>query len=50
MTPENAAGAVAQPGELTPENAAMLDEYAIHLQRSPLTGYSPRTYLGVELG
>jgi site-specific recombinase XerD len=24
----------------------MLAEYAIHLQRSPLTGHSPRTYLG----
>jgi site-specific recombinase XerC len=31
---------------LTPENAAVLAEYAGHLARSPLTGHSPRTYLG----
>ena len=46
MTPENAASAVAQPGELTPENAELLAKYAGHLERSPLTGHSPRTYLG----
>jgi site-specific recombinase XerD len=46
MTPENAAAAVAQPSELTPENATLLAEYARHLARSPLTGHSPRTYLG----
>jgi hypothetical protein len=31
---------------LTPENAGLLARYADHLERSPLTGYSPRTYLG----
>jgi hypothetical protein len=46
VPPENAASAVAQPGKLTPENAELLAEYAGHLQRSPLTGHSPRTYLG----
>ena len=46
MTPENAANAVAQPTELTPENAAVLAEYAGHLEHSPLSGHSPRTYLG----
>jgi site-specific recombinase XerC len=46
VTPENAASAVAQLGKLTPENAELLAEYAGHLQRSPLTGHSPRTYLG----
>ena len=46
MTPENAASAVAQPSELTPENAPLLGEYADHLQHSPLAGHTPRTYLG----
>ena len=46
MTPENAASAVVQPGELTPENAELLAEYAGHLEHSPLSGHSPRTYLG----
>jgi len=46
MTPENAASTVAQHPELTPENAAMLAEYADHLEHSPLTGHTPRTYLG----
>ena len=46
MTPENAASAVAQPSELTPENAELLAEYASHLEHSPLTGHTPRTYLG----
>jgi integrase/recombinase XerD len=46
VTPENAATAVVQPGELTPENAALLAEYAAHLEHSPLTGHTPRTYLG----
>jgi site-specific recombinase XerC len=46
MTPENAASAVVQPTKLTPENAMLLAEYASHLERSPLTGHSPRTYLG----
>ena len=31
---------------MTPENAELLAEYAGHLERSPLTGHSPRTYLG----
>jgi site-specific recombinase XerC len=46
MTPENAASAAARTPELTPENAAVLAEYADRLARSPLTGHSPRTYLG----
>jgi site-specific recombinase XerC len=46
MTPENAAGQTAQPAGLTPENAELLAQYAGHLGRSPLTGHSPRTYLG----
>jgi site-specific recombinase XerD len=46
MTPENAASAVAQTPELTPENAKLLAEYADHLEHSPLTGHTPRTYLG----
>ena len=46
MTPENAARAAAQAADLTPENAALLAGYAGHLQRSPLTGHTPRTYLG----
>ena len=46
MTPENAANAVAQAPELTPENAAVLAAYAAHLERSPLSGHTPRTYLG----
>ncbi|MGH3201344.1 MAG: tyrosine-type recombinase/integrase [Streptosporangiaceae bacterium] len=31
---------------MTPENATVLAEYADHLVHSPLTGHSPRTYLG----
>jgi hypothetical protein len=46
VTPENAAEQPAQPTGLTPENAELLAEYADHLERSPLTGHSPRTYLG----
>jgi site-specific recombinase XerC len=46
MTPENAARAATQPAELTPENAKLLAEYARRLERSPLSGHSPRTYLG----
>jgi site-specific recombinase XerD len=46
MTPENAAGTVAQPSELTPENTALLAEYATHLEHAPLSGHTPRTYLG----
>lgn len=46
MTPENAAEQPTQRAGLTPENAKLLDEYAGHLQRSPLRGHSPRTYLG----
>jgi integrase/recombinase XerC len=37
---------MAEHAGLTPENAAMFAEYAIHLKRSPLRGHSPRTYLG----
>jgi len=46
VTPENAAGTVAQPSELTPENMALLAEYATHLEHAPLSGHTPRTYLG----
>jgi integrase/recombinase XerC len=46
MTPENAAGQPTQASGLTPENAALLAGYADHLERSPLSGHSPRTYLG----
>ncbi len=35
-----------QPAGLTPENAELLTQYAGHLERSPLSGHSPRTYLG----
>ena len=45
MAPENAARAVAQASELTPENAVLIAEYADHLEHSPLTGHTPRTYL-----
>jgi len=46
MTPENAVKTPSLSGELTPENAALLAEYADHLAHSPLSGHSPRTYLG----
>jgi site-specific recombinase XerD len=46
MAPENAAERPAQRAGLTPENAKLLAEYVGHLERSPLTGHSPRTYLG----
>ena len=46
MTPENAARAVVQDADLTPENAELLAKYADHLEHSPLSGHSPRTYLG----
>ncbi len=46
MTPENAVSAVTQTPELTPENAELLAKYADHLEHSPLTGHTPRTYLG----
>jgi integrase/recombinase XerC len=46
MAPENAASAAAQPAGLTPENAKVLAGYARRLERSPLSGHSPRTYLG----
>ena len=47
MTPENAGGAASQAVDLTPENADLLAKYADHLEHSPLSGHSPRTYLGV---
>ena len=50
MTPENAAEQLPQPTGLTPENAELLAEYADHLERSPLTGHSPHTYLGAIRG
>jgi hypothetical protein len=46
VTPENAASTIAQTADLTPENAELLSEYAGHLKHSPLSGHSPRTYLG----
>ena len=46
MTPENTASDVDQSAGLTPENTALLAEYAAHLEHSPLSGHSPRTYLG----
>ncbi len=49
MTPENAASATGQRPGLTPENAELLAHYAGHLERSLLTGHSPRTYLGAVL-
>ncbi|HET9973160.1 MAG TPA: tyrosine-type recombinase/integrase [Streptosporangiaceae bacterium] len=47
MAPENTASRRNQRPELTPENTAWLAEYRAHLDRSPLTGHSRRTYLGV---
>jgi hypothetical protein len=46
VSPENAVGATAQRTGLTPENAELLAKYGGHFERSPLTGHSPRTYLG----
>ena len=46
MTPENAASAVVQAAELTPENTKLLAGYADHLEHAPLSGHTPRTYLG----
>jgi site-specific recombinase XerD len=46
MTPENAVAARNGPAVLTPENAAVLAEYADHLEHSPLSGHTPRTYFG----
>lgn len=46
MTPENAVKASGQDQELTPENTELLHKYADHLEHSPLTGHTPRTYLG----
>jgi site-specific recombinase XerD len=46
MIPENAARASRQRPELTPENTVLLAEYEKHLARAPLSGHTPRTYLG----
>ncbi|SRR5579871_777711 len=46
MAPENTAIRRNQHPGLTPENTALLSEYAAHLEHSPLSGHSPRTYLG----
>jgi integrase/recombinase XerD len=46
MTPENAVSARRERAELTPENAELLAGYAVHLERTPLSGHTPRTYLG----
>jgi hypothetical protein len=40
------ASAVIQGADLAPEDAKLLVRYADHLERSPLTGHSPRTCLG----
>jgi site-specific recombinase XerD len=50
MTPENASKTDPQPARLTPENAALLAEYADHLRHMPLRGHTPRTYLGAVRG
>ena len=50
MTPENVASAVTQHAGLTPENPELVAKYAGHLERSPLTGHNPRTYLGAVRG
>jgi integrase/recombinase XerC len=36
--------------DLTPENTALLAEYAAHLGHAPLSGHTPRTYLGAVRG
>lgn len=46
MTPENTASGLPQASGLTPENTVLLAEYAEHLKHMPLTGHTPRTYLG----
>lgn len=46
MTPENAVAARNRQAVLTPENAAVLAEYASHVEHSPLSGHTPRTYPG----
>jgi site-specific recombinase XerC len=46
MTPENTGEIRHERADLTPENTALLAEYAAHLEHSPLSGHSPRTYLG----
>ena len=46
MTPENAVTRPEHDADLTPENAAVLAGYANHLEHSPLSGHTPRTYLG----
>jgi hypothetical protein len=46
MAPENSVKVATQGAELTPENAALLAGYADHLSHLPLSGHSPRTYLG----
>jgi site-specific recombinase XerD len=50
MTTENAARAAVQPPELTTENTVILAAYGDHLKHSPLTGHTPRTYLGAVRG
>ena len=45
MTLENGHSQEQSPG-MTPENAELLARFAGHLERSPLTGRSPRIYLG----
>ncbi len=48
--PENTASGQPQASGLTPENTALLAAYAEHLEHTPLTGHTPRTYLGAVRG
>jgi integrase len=50
MTPENTKNRNAVAADLTPENKLALDQYELHLQRSPLVGHAPRTYLSAVKG
>ena len=49
MTPENATSTSRQAPVLTPENKALLDEYATYLSHV-MSGHAPRTYLGAVRG
>ena len=50
MTPENKSRGQRQHADLTPENKSALDQYELHLSRSPLVGHAPRTYLSAVRG
>jgi integrase/recombinase XerD len=49
MTPENTASTSRQAPDLTPENKALLGDYATYLSHV-LSGHAPRTYLGAVRG